>query len=238
MQRTSSSPLSVGNAAWQPNSCYSFEEFNGESSGGKIICMDYIACLHHSLIPLKGTISNGLITASAQSPAKPWNEEQSPSQHAAGGSRQGLLVTTEAFFGVGWREEEALGEENCCLVPRGATQREALRFTSIPADFQWWKELVPLKNLLKNRQLTLFFKIKFKIMGLFLTDPYSSLLNDRESQHLQAWHGNYHTNFWPNFREMQEMIGFDHCFWPVTLISFIRLKNLADLKTLTDLYVI
>lgn len=180
----------------------SFEEFNGESSGGKVICMDYIAWIQPFLIPLKGTVSNWLGTDFAQSPMKTWNEEQSLSQHAVDGTGQGLLITGKTLFDTGWTEEEVFREENRWPVPWGTTQHQTSPFTHISVVFQWWEELVPSKNLLRNRQLTLFFKIEFKIKGLFLPYPYSSLLNNIESQYLWSWHGNCHTNFLPKFYGM------------------------------------
>lgn len=181
MQRTSSSPLSVGNAAWQPNSCYSFEEFNGESSSGKIICMDYIAWFHYFLIPLKDTISNWLATAFTQSPTEHETKSRAcPSTQQVEQDRICSSPTRLCLILVELKKRH-LGKRTVvsCLEEQHNAKHCFLHLYS--ADFQWWEEVVPLRNLLKTRQLTLFFKIKLKITGLFLTDPYSSLLNDTES---------------------------------------------------------
>lgn len=160
--RAASSPLSIGNAAWQPNGGYSFEEVVEEAAVAKAFAGITVLSLLTS-VPPKGTISNWLAAAfdGAQG-AEETGSRACPSTRRAEEDR--ICSSPTTLPDIGWTEEEAFGEENYCLMSRGATQ---CKFT--PGWLLVLGIVGPFKEFTKNRELTLFFEVKFKITDLVLT---------------------------------------------------------------------
>lgn len=165
MQRTSSSPLSIQNAVWQPNSCYSFEEFNRESSSGKIICVDYIAWLHHFLPPPKGTILDWLATTFAWSQKKNMKQRATSFWHTAGGTGRGCWSPARIYLIlVELKKQHLVSTVDSCLEEYPGVKHCFLHLCLLA--FSRWKSGF-LSNLLKADKWLHSLRLKLGLLVHF-----------------------------------------------------------------------
>lgn len=164
MQRTCSSPLSVGNAAWRPNSCYSFEELKQQWQNH----LHGLHCLV-SLLFNSSERHNFKLTCYClhTEPNKNMKQRAEPVPARSRWNRTGFAHHQQDCLILVELKKRHLGKRTVVLFLEEQHNAKHCFLHLHSADFQWWEEVVPLKNLLKTRQSTLFFKIKLKITGFF-----------------------------------------------------------------------